>query len=104
MILNLSGIIYINLNEKEVFRVIFVDLINTKVIHIKNSNEFFKLNKDKPSLVYKNIPFYVLVNNFSHYLIPNKKVKESIKFYLQMFELKNMNKNLFKKILKNKKL
>lgn len=87
MINSRSGIIYINLPNDIVFNVMLIDLKNINFIRIIQTNEIFKIYKDTPNFVYKNIPFYVLLKNLSQKTIFPKCVIKSLKHLLSSCEI-----------------
>ena len=82
-----SGIIYIDLPNDIVFNVMLIDLKNINFIKINQTNETFKIYKDKPNFVYKNIPFYVLLKSLSQKTIFPKCVIKSLKHLLSECEI-----------------
>ena len=82
---NKSGIIYINLPNYP-FKVVLVNLANINFILSIQTNELFKIDIDKPSFVFKDIPFYVLISGFPRQHILSNCVIKTLKNKLNTCE------------------
>lgn len=82
---NKSGIIYINL-LKYPFKVILLNLKSIDFIKVNQTNELFKIDIDKPSFVFKDIPFYVFIHGFYKGITLSKCVIKALKNKLNTCE------------------
>lgn len=82
---NKSGIIYINLPNIP-FKVVLVNLEAINFIKIIQTNKYFKIDIDKPSFVFKDIPFYVFIHGFYKGITLSKCVIKALKNKLNTCE------------------
>ena len=102
--MNKSGLILIDVSIDVSFKIYYVDLISNFIRILTKEKEYsFIVDINQPNFIYKNTPYYVLIESLPNQIILPKCVIKTLKYYIDMLFIKEIDSKLFKKIIKSKK-